>query len=250
MRHPLRFAAFMIFGAGVLALFCWAVFGLDRFGEYAGAYGLFFNSMTVPLRHATNVSTAINFDFRGFDTVGEEYILFASVCGTTMLLRSMELEVDESGETPDSAVRQVSDPSEAIRLAGLALVGLLVMFGTYVILHGHLTPGGGFQGGVILGSATLVAYLTTGYAAFAKISPIEMMELGEAVGAGAFVAIGVAGMILGGSFLYNFLPLGTTGQFASAGTITLINDFVGLEVASGFAIIFHEFIVQTLRRNR
>jgi multicomponent Na+:H+ antiporter subunit B len=250
MKHPVRFTAFIIFGGGVLALFCWALVGLDRFGEYAGAYGIFFNSMTVPLRHATNVSTAINFDFRGFDTIGEEYILFASVCGTTMLLRSMELEKDERGETPDSALRQVSEPSDAIRLAGLALVGLLVMFGTYVILHGHLTPGGGFQGGVIVGSCTLVAYLTTGYTAYAKISPIELMEAGEAIGAGAFVAIGLCGLILSGSFLYNFLPLGTAGQFASAGTITLINDFVGLEVASGFAIIFHEFIVQTLRRNR
>jgi multicomponent Na+:H+ antiporter subunit B len=250
MNHPVRFAAFVTFGAGILALFCWAVFGLDRFGEYTGAYGIFFNSMTVPLRHATNVSTAINFDFRGFDTIGEEYILFSSVCGTTMLLRSMEIEEEAGGETPDSAVRQVSEPTDAIRLAGLALAALLVMFGTYVILHGHLTPGGGFQGGVIVGSSALVAYLTTGYTAFAKISPIELMEVGEALGAGAFVAIGMSGLILGGSFLYNFLPLGTTSQFASAGTITLINDFVGLEVASGFAIVFHEFIVQTLRRSR
>jgi multicomponent Na+:H+ antiporter subunit B len=167
-----------------------------------------------------------------------------------MLLRSMELKKDASGDMPDSALRQVSEPTDAIRLAGLTLVGLLVVFGTYVVLHGHLTPGGGFQGGVIIGSSALVAYLTTGYTAFENISPIEWMEVLEALGAGAFVVIGLCGLIFGGCFLSNFLPLGTAGQFASGGTIALINDFVGIEVASGFAIVFHEFIVQTLRRDQ
>jgi multicomponent Na+:H+ antiporter subunit B len=240
-----RQVVFLIFGVVVFGLFSWAVLGLVPFGKFEGAYGLLLNAATIPLRHVTNVPTAINYDFRGVDTMGEEYILFAAVIGTTTLLRQMRREMEEAEETED--VGKQRQPSDAVRLVGLIVTGLLVLFGIYVILHGHMTPGGGFQGGVILGTAAPMIYMAAEYDTYAKLSPVALMEFGHGVGAAAYVAIGLLGVIVGQVFLANVLPLGSAGHFLSGGTIPLINDTVGFEVAIGFATIYREFLLQTRR---
>jgi multicomponent Na+:H+ antiporter subunit B len=179
--------------------------------------------------------------------MGEEYILFGSVLGTLVLLRQLREEQESEGDD-QAGVKEISEPSDAVRLLGLVLLVLLIMFGIYIILHAHMTPGGGFQGGAIVGTAMLLVYLTGGYNVYSGISPPNLMEFLHAGAAGSYVAIGLSGLIVGGVFLSNILPLGTSGHFASGGTIPLINDAVGLEVSNGFAIIFHEFITQTRRR--
>jgi multicomponent Na+:H+ antiporter subunit B len=248
MSHRVRALVFLFAAAGLLAFFAWGIFGLPGFGHYAGAYGLFFNAVTAASRHITNVPTAVNFDFRGIDTMGEEYILFGSVVGTITLLRTLPNEVEEQRSEADDASAGGVQSSDAVRFLGLILTGLLVLFGIYVVLHAHLTPGGGFQGGAMVGTAALVVYLTTGYQTYSDVSPMPLMELGHASGAGSYIAIGLAGLMCNGTFLQNFLPLGTLHNFLSGGMIPLINDAVGLEVSIGFAIIFFEFVAQTHRR--
>src|SRR5438270_327021 len=162
MKHPRRTAVFLVCSALLLAVFCWGLAGLDSYGQYTGAYGIFFNQLTVMSRHITNVPTAINFDFRGIDTMGEEYILFGSVLGTLVLLRQLREEQESEGDD-QAGVKEISEPSGAVRLLGLVLLVLLIMFGIYIILHAHMTPGGGFQGGAIVGTAMLLVYLTGGY---------------------------------------------------------------------------------------
>ncbi|HJU11454.1 MAG TPA: MnhB domain-containing protein [Candidatus Binataceae bacterium] len=251
MNHPIRTGAFFVFSAPLLALFCWGIAGLQPYGTYNGEYGIFLNQITVAVRHITNVPTAINFDFRAFDTIGEEYILYAAVIGTLILLRQLRKEQEsEEDDQSDKTASQVSDRSEAIRLAGMILFGLLLTFGIYLILHGHMTPGGGFQGGAIVGTGALLVYLTAGYDVYSEISPASAMEALHSIGAGGFVIIGLAGLIVGGVFLKNVLPLGSAGQFASGGIIPVANDVVGLGVANAFAVVFHEFIVQTRRKQK
>src|SRR5581483_3343365 len=131
------------FGAGgaVLAwLFCRGVLGLEHFGSFTGAYGLYFNAVTVASRHITNVPTAINFDYRGLDTMGEEYILFGSVVGTLTLLRQMRRQMEEAQE--EEVLGRDVEQSDAVRLLGLIMTGLLILFGIYIVVHAHLTPGG------------------------------------------------------------------------------------------------------------
>jgi multicomponent Na+:H+ antiporter subunit B len=250
MKHPIRLSAFAIFGAALAGLFCWALWGLEAFGAFTGPYGIYFNRMTVALRHVTNVPAAINFDFRAIDTMGEEYILFGAVLGTLVLLRQLEQEqeMEESEPDRDVGIHQISEPSDAVRLMGLLLTGLLTLFGMYVVLHGQLTPGGGFQGGTIMGTAALLVFLTTGYQTYSRIAPSKVWEFLDAAGAGGYVAVGLAGIVCGNAFLANVIPFGQTGHFASGGTLTLLNDLVGLEVANGFAVVFNEFIVQTRRK--
>ena len=125
------------------------------------------------------------------------------------------------------------------------LLGATVLFGIYVVVHAHLTPGGGFQGGAILGTACLLVYLVIGYREFRAVSPRLLLDVAEAAGAGAYALIGLATMLASGVFLMNTLPLGKTGDLVSAGTVPPINLAVGLEVAGGFILLFAEFLKDT-----
>jgi len=248
MNRPARIVLFCISAIALFLIYLSGVRGLPPFGQYRGPYGDVLNQVAVYERHATDVVTAVNFDYRGFDTLGEEFILFISVVGVTLLLRrqKQETEDEDGGEKDESPARNVPDPSSATKVLTLGLIGPLVLFGLYIVLHGQLTPGGGFQGGVILATAPLLVYLAGDLKAFKHITSHTLIEVAEAAGAGGYVAIGLAGLVMGANFLQNILPLGKTGAINSAGTIFLISVSVGLEVAAGFVLLLHAFLEQTL----
>ena len=131
-------------------------------------------------------------------------------------------------------------------MVGLALVGPVVLFGIYVVAHGHLTPGGGFQGGVVLATGALLVYLSGEYVTLRRVSPETLTDAAESAGAAGYVAVGLLGLAAGATFLENVLPLGQPGQLLSAGTIPVLNLVVGLEVAGGFVLLLYEFLEQTL----
>jgi multicomponent Na+:H+ antiporter subunit B len=242
---------FLVAGAGLFAFLLWSFGGLPDFGHYVGPYGDILNASSIPERQTTAVVSAINFDYRGFDTVGEEFILFAAVVGVASLLRGLRGERERRPDD-DARGRRVRDPSVAVGVLGLALVGPTILVGLYVVIHGHQTPGGGFQGGVILATALLLVYLSDTYVTLRRVGPMALIELGEAIGAGSFAIIGFAGILWGGSYMDNVLPLGTAGHLLSAGTIPLSSLAVGLAVTGGFAFMLSEFLEQTLvvRRDR
>src|SRR5207248_1487676 len=113
--------------------------------------------------HATDVVAAVNFDYRALDTLGEELILFASVVGVAVLLRKQADEREEpASEEADCMARRCAPPmSDAVRTLAVGLVPFTVAFGVYLTSHGVPTPGGGFQGGVVLASAPLVLYVAS-----------------------------------------------------------------------------------------
>jgi multicomponent Na+:H+ antiporter subunit B len=237
----------MLVGAvGLAFLYAWAVFGLPAFGHYRGPYGDIINKVAVPERHTTDTVTAVNFDYRGFDTVNEEMILFAAVVGLAILLRAQRDEQESQGDEDHAKYRIAPHTSDSIRVLGLLLVGPIVLFGIYIVIHAHLSPGGGFQGGVVLATALLHVYLSGEYLIAKRLSPESVVEATEATGAGGFVVIGLAGLIAASSFLENFLPLGRSGELLSAGTVPLINVSVGLAVTAGFVLILAEFMEQTV----
>jgi multicomponent Na+:H+ antiporter subunit B len=241
----LRRRVFLVAAAVAGGLLLWGVTGLPDYGVYAGPYGDVLNQVAVAERKATNVVAAVTFDYRGVDTMGEEFILFAAVLGVAILLRAQR---DESEQPPDedAADRHAPGTSDAVRVLGLTLVGPVVLFGIYVVAHGHLSPGGGFQGGVVLATGALLVYLSGEYVTLRRVSPEVLTDLAESVGAASYVAIGLLGVAAGATFLANVLPLGQPGALLSAGTIPLINLTVGLEVAGGFVLLLSEFLEQTL----
>jgi multicomponent Na+:H+ antiporter subunit B len=232
--------------AGLAAFYLWGLRGLPGFGNYPGPYGDIINSIAVAQTKATGVVSAVNFEYRGFDTVGEEFILFVAATGMAVVLRRLrgERERDQDDPTADWAVPPASD---AVRLVALIFTGPVVVMGWFLASHAQTSPSGGFQGGVVLATAFLLIYLSGQTLLFRRVSPVDLTEAVEALGAGGFAAIGVSAVVMGLPYLKNFLPLGSTpGAVSSSGTIALISFFVGLEVAAAFILILGEMVDQTL----
>lgn len=245
MTPSVRRWTFLVAAAALGGLLVWGMSGLPPFGDYHGPYGLVLNEVAVPERHATNVVAAVTFDYRGVDTMIEEFILFAAVIGVAVLLRNMRFEEEHEPEE-QARGRRVPGTSNAVRVIGLTLLGPIVLYGLYVVAHGHLTPGGGFQGGVVLATGALLVYLSGEYVTLRRVRPQAFIDLAEATGAGSYVVVGLYGLVVAGSFLANFVPLGRIGTLPSAGTMPIINLAVGLEVAAGFTLLLSEFLDQTL----
>lgn len=251
MSDTTRRVVLLVAVLGFAGLYVWGIQGLPPSGEYRGVYGKVLNQTAGTERHVTDVVTAITFDYRGFDTLGEEFILFASVMGVAVLLRHRE-EEDEGGEQEEqdeAGDRAVPPESEAVRVMGVILVGINATFGLYIVTHGQLSPGGGFQGGVILATAPLLVYLAGDPRKFLRIAPPWLVELGEACGAAGFALLGMLGLMRGSMFLQNVLPLGPAeAKVTSGGTIPFINLSTGLEVACGFVFLLTVFLEQVIAR--
>jgi multisubunit Na+/H+ antiporter MnhB subunit len=124
------------------------------------------------------------------------------------------------------------------------IAGMIFMYGIYVIAHGHLTPGGGFAGGVIIAGAFILVTLAFG-SDFLKLIKKEMgTTVIESLATIIVVLIGSAGFIFGTKvFFNNFLPKGNVGDLISAGDLPLYNIFVGIEVAASIFIIFLSLVI-------
>lgn len=176
---------------------------------------------------APNVVTAIIITWRGLDTLGEVTVLF--------LTSSIVALVLAQSKAPKGASGSGFLPSGELLTTGTRmLIPLIALLGAYVLANGHLTPGGGFQGGAILASGVLLVLLADpgrrfGHALIARI---------ESVAGLAYVGLGLLGMLIAGGFLDNkVLPLGQFGAMLSAGIIPIISVLIGLKVGSEFASI-------------
>lgn len=229
-RVAIFLPALAVFG-GLLA---WAVAGIPDFGDFSGRYGLLLNRVAVPERHLTNAVTAVVFDYRGFDTMGEEFILFAAVLGVVLLLRATARDARPSA---GEAVRVA-----LVRSAGVLAVGVCVLVGLWIVAFGLVTPGGGFQGGVALASGAFLLYLATSYRDWRRFARTGMLDPLEALAAGGYVIVGLAALVSGSAFLANFLGLGTIGTLGSGGSAIFVNWAVGLEVSAANLVLFTEFL--------
>ncbi|KAB1072733.1 MnhB domain-containing protein [Methylobacterium planeticum] len=221
-----------------------AIGALPEFGGRIAAYGAAINAIAPAERHVANMVSAINFDIRGLDTIGEEFMLLAAVTGTVVLLRGSRGEgtTDRAVRLPGRAAPRRSDLVVlACRVAG----PLTALFGLYVVLHATVTPGGGFQGGVILSSATLLIYLGDGYAAWRDSIRSHWLDGMEGGGALLFVLCGLAPMLVGGAFLENLLPLGRFRDLFSGGLMLIENLGVAAAVTGGFTQLVLEFMEET-----
>lgn len=114
----------------------------------------------------------------------------------------------------------------------------VILFGIYMILHGHLTPGGGFPGGVIIACAFILFTLAFGKeVAFQKLKR-STASLLESIGALIFLSLALLGIVAGGWFFLNFLPKGQPLRIISAGFIPLANIGIGIKVGGGIFAVF------------
>jgi multicomponent Na+:H+ antiporter subunit B len=121
-------------------------------------------------------------------------------------------------------------------------VGLILLFGIYIVLHGHLSPGGGFAGGVIIALSFVHLMLAFGKDVAATKISLKLANNLESVGALMFLSIALLGF-LGGSFFLNILSKGITFKLFSAGTIPLSNIAIGIKVGVGLLAIFLALVI-------
>ncbi len=163
---------------------------------------------------AANMVTAVLADYRGYDTLGEAAVIFAAGLGCLVILAS-------GGARRDLPVAGMSNRFGSIVLdaATRTLVPVVLLFAVYVLIHGHYSPGGGFQGGVLFGSGLIMMRLVWGPADASPRPGSDVPTFGlslrgslvlASVGILAYVGIGLAAMAFGGEFLnYGTLPLGS-----------------------------------------
>lgn len=174
---------------------------------------------------AANITTAIIVTYRGLDTLGEVTVLFLTAAIVGLVL-------SWGRRTADGPQRQLPPSGELLATGKNLLVPLMLLFGVYVFINGHLTPGGGFQGGAILASAILLILLTDPLKRFSH----GLIAVIESFSGLVFVGLGLLGVALAGGFLDNrLLPIGTVGELFSAGVIPIIYAFVGLKVGAEFS---------------
>jgi multicomponent Na+:H+ antiporter subunit B len=170
---------------------------------------------------AANLVTAVIVTYRGLDTLGEVTILFlaSSIIGFI-------LKTKQQNEKTSENVRKTS---EILETAARVIAPVIFLFGVYVFINGHLTPGGGFQGGAILASGLVLMFLA---------NPVKkvnhtVISLLESISGFSFVLLGMLGILLAGGFLDNtILGTGDFGELISAGAIPVIYIFIGLKVGS------------------
>jgi multisubunit Na+/H+ antiporter MnhB subunit len=124
------------------------------------------------------------------------------------------------------------------------VVGLIFLYGIYIITHGHLTPGGGFAGGAIIAGAFILLVLAYGSDVLKLRKREEGSSVVESTGILIFLALAIAALFIGTRiFFTNYLPKGIIGKLVSAGTIPLYNIAVGIEVAAALFTIFLALVI-------
>ncbi|PWK68995.1 Na(+)/H(+) antiporter subunit B [Aminobacter sp. AP02] len=183
---------------------------------------------------APNVVTGILITFRGFDTLGEVAVLFMVAASVGILLASQP-EARQQKELTEPEPRR---PSELVQNGAEVILPLIFLFGAYVIMNGHLSAGGGFQGGAVVASAVMLLVLA---------KPSSQLHHGflsitESLAGVLYVSIGILGLIFAAGFLdSHILPKGDFGTLFSAGAIPLISTLLGIKVGAELSVIIDRF---------
>src|SRR5262245_38167924 len=187
-----------------------------------------------PQQRATpNVITGILLTYRAFDTLGEVAVLFMVAAGVGLVLargrKDAEREAVEDQATP---------ASEIVSTGTSILLPIMSIFAAYIIMNGHLSAGGGFQGGAVIASGVMLLLLARPDYGL----NLDFLNVTESFAGSMFVLAGVAGVIFAGGFLDNrALPLGTFGAFYSAGLIPILSVLLGIKVGCELSVILDAF---------
>ena len=178
---------------------------------------------------AVNIVTGMILDYRAFDTLGVSHVLFIATCTVLILLRFDKKEQKEQMEADDRTHEPKNDV--ILQTAARILVPPILLFGIYMILAGHLGPGGGFSGGAVIG-AGLILYLNA--FGFAKTEQFFTAKTYRVMSFGALACYTVCksySFYTGANHIESVIPLGTPGAILSSGLILILNICVGIVVA-------------------
>lgn len=178
---------------------------------------------------AVNVVTGMILNYRAFDTFGETCVLFIATTCVMVLLMKKEEEIRSDKSLND----RLYEPKNDVILQKVAfiLVPLIFIFGIYVILNGHLSPGGGFSGGAIIGAGMILYVSAYGFDKMQRFFNEKTYTIVKVTALVTYCIVISYYLYMGANDLENHISLGTPGMIFSAGIILWLNIFVGTEVA-------------------
>ncbi len=181
---------------------------------------------------AVNIVTGMILDYRAFDTFGESNVLFVATITVLILLRlNKDKNKDGAFEDPEPNDR-IYEPKDDVILQTVAgfLVPIIMIFGIYVVLNGHLSPGGGFSGGAIMG-AGLILYLNAfGFKKTERFFTEKTYKWISFFALTTYCMCKAYSFFCGANHLDSHIPLGTPGAILSSGLILILNICVGMVV--------------------
>lgn len=220
------------------------ILAMPAFGHPLSQYGVTVNALGPMMRNVSNMVAAVNFDFRAIDTLGEESMLICAVTATVVLLRGQRGEdmTECAGHLPG---RDWGERSAATVLMCRLMATALFLYGVNVILHGTVTPGGGFQGGAVAASSFILIYLGEGYSPWRDVMRSEAFAAVEGFGGLAFALAAMIPLAFGYAAVQNVLPLGSWKDLYSGGLMVIMNAAVGVAVIGSFGVLLVEFMEET-----
>lgn len=185
---------------------------------------------------AVNVVAGVILDYRAFDTLGESHVLFAAVIAVLILL----LSVDGEEKEPELESHVMQDDI-ILRSTAKIIVPVAVLFGIYVVLNGHLGPGGGFSGGAIIGSGLILYCTAFGFERLQKFLNLKTFRIVVLCALCFYSVAKCYSFFCGANHIETFISTGVPGRIISAGLILPLNIAVGIVVACtmyGFYSVF------------
>lgn len=183
---------------------------------------------------AVNAVAGVILDYRAFDTLGESHVLFTAVIAVMILLLGAE-----EGSEPLPGTDEAKDP--VLKRTARVLLPVILLFGLYVILNGHLGPGGGFAGGSILGGGLILFVIGCGFAPLERRLTLRVFRTVTLLGLCFYSLAKCYSFYCGANHLETIFSTGTPGEILSAGLILPLNVAVGIVVTCtmyGFYSIF------------
>ena len=193
---------------------------------------------------AVNIVTGMILDYRAFDTLGESHVLFIATCTVLILLRS-DKKKDKLQEAAEQRREQHYEPKDdsILQRVTFLLFPIIVIYGIYVVLNGHISPGGGFSGGAIIGAGLILYANAFGFANLNRFFTEKTYKWISFVSLAFYCLAKSYSFFTGANHLESGIPLGTPGAILSSGLILPLNICVGMVVACtmyGFYTLFRK----------
>lgn len=231
--HKIYVVAAIVFCIALVGLLLYTVSYLPRTGNSANP-----DNNIVSQRYiekglqetgALNIVSGMILTYRAFDTFGETNVLFIATCCVMILLMLDDAILKKREDKDDRRFEPKNDP--ILQGTAFILCPIIFIFGIYVILNGHLSPGGGFSGGAILGAGLTLYTSAFGFKRTQRFFNEHIYKIAKITALCMYGIIGSYFYIMGANGLENHIPLGTPGHILSGGIILPIDICVGIEVA-------------------
>ena len=190
---------------------------------------------------AVNIVAGMILDYRAFDTLGESNVLFVAVCAVIILLRLAGGDPRE--RLRDEAEERSLEPRNdgILQVVAALIIPLILLFGVYVILNGHLSPGGGFSGGAVMGAALILFQLAFGEARTARFFTFRTFRAVSVLALGFYARAKAYSFFTGANHLPSVITPGIPGKIFSAGLIPYLNIAVGMVVCCTMYALYSLF---------